>query len=65
VTKVKCPECGGEFETEQEVLTLLNRFDCLLCDALLKVIEEEPLVLDVVDQDYLDSEDEEDEWDVE
>ena len=38
-----------------------------LCDALLEVIEEEPLVLEAVDEEYYDSEDEDedDEWEAE
>ena len=65
MTKVECPECCGEFEAESDVLFLFNRFNCLLCDALLEVIEEEPLVLEAVDEEYYDSEDEDDEWEAE
>lgn len=62
--KVECPECGEQFETASNVLFLFNRFHCSLCDALLEVIEEDPLVLETIDEEYLDSEDEaeDDDW---
>jgi len=57
VIRVECPECGEQFETESEALFLFNRIYCSACDALLEVIEEDPLVLEVVDEEYHDSED--------
>ncbi len=64
--KVECPECGAQFETEASALFLFNRFYCSHCDALLEVVEEDPLVLDVVDEEYDDSEGEEDDdWEAE
>ena len=64
--KVECPECGEQFEAESDALFLFNRLYCSACDALLEVIEEDPLVLEVVDEDYSDAEDaeeeEEDTW---
>ena len=67
MVKVECPECGQGFEAESDVLFLFNRINCSLCDALLEVIEEEPLVLEAVDEEYYDSEDEgeDDEWEAE
>ena len=65
--KVECPECGERFEADPDVLFLFNRFYCSLCDALLEVVEEEPLVLEVVDGEYYDSEgaEEDDDWEAE
>ena len=57
---IECPECGGRFEVAADVATLLNRFYCTLCDALIEVIGEDPLILDLVDDDLFDSEDEDD-----
>ena len=57
---VECPECGGQFKVAPEATTLLNRFYCTLCDALIEVIEEDPLILDLVDEYLTDSEDEDD-----
>jgi len=67
VIKVECPECGEQFETDADVLSLFNRFYCSLCDALLEVVEEDPLVLEVVDEEYSDSEgdEEDDDWEAE
>ncbi len=60
---VECLACGRQFEVEPDILFLANRFHCSLCDALLEVIEEDPLILDVVEEAQLASEDEEDEDD--
>jgi len=57
VVKVECPECGEQFETESDSLFLFNRLYCSACDALLEVIEEDPLVLEAVDEDYDDPDD--------
>jgi hypothetical protein len=64
VIKVECPECGEQFETGPNALFLFNRFYCSLCDALLEVIEEDPIVLEAIDEEYLDPEDEaeDDDW---
>jgi len=47
VIPIVCPECGEPFEVDPQVLFLMNRFYCSLCDALLEVIEEEPIVIDI------------------
>jgi len=65
VVKVECPECGEQFETDADVLFLFNRFYCSLCDALLEVVEEEPLVLEVVDEEYSEGDEEDDDWEAE
>jgi peptide subunit release factor 1 (eRF1) len=64
VIKVECPECGEQFETESNVLFLFNQIYCSACDAPLEVIEEEPLVLQVIDEKRDDFEDMEevDDW---
>ena len=61
--RVVCPECGEQFETDADALFLFNRFYCLACEALLEVIEEDPLVLEAIDEEYYESEDEpENDW---
>ena len=65
MVKVECPECGEQFETDADVLFLFNRFYCSLCDALLEVVEEEPLVLEVVDEEYSEGDEEDDDWEAE
>lgn len=62
--KVECPECGEQFETDADALFLFNRFYCSACDVLLEVIEEDPLVLEAIDEDFYDAEDgaEDDDW---
>ena len=59
MVEVECPECWQQFEAESDVLFLSNRLHCSLCDALLEAVEEDPLVLDVVDEQYYHSEGEE------
>ena len=65
MVKVECPECGEQFETDADVLFLFNRFYCSRCDALLEVVEEEPLVLEVVDEEYSEGDEEDDDWEAE
>ena len=65
MVKVECPECGEQFETDAGVLFLFNRFYCSLCDALLEVVEEDPLVLEVVDEEYSEGDEEDDDWEAE
>ncbi len=63
MTRVECPECGERFETPKEVLYLFHRLACSACDALLEVIEEDPLLLDVVEEEYEEDDIlEDDEW---
>ena len=57
---VECPECGERFETEADALSRYNRFYCAGCDAVIEVVEEDPLVLEVVDEEFYDTEDEPD-----
>jgi peptide subunit release factor 1 (eRF1) len=63
VIKVECPECGEQFEVSPDALLLFNRFYCSACDAPLEVVEEQPLILQAIDEDYDDSEEEaDDDW---
>jgi len=64
VIRVVCPECGEQFETEADALFLFHRFYCSACDALLEVVEEDPLVLEAVDEEFYAAEDEmeDDDW---
>jgi len=56
VIPVECPECGERFEVDSNVVFLSNRFYCSVCDTLLEVIEEDPIILDVVDEGAFDDE---------
>jgi len=57
VTPVECPECGERFEVEAGILVAGNRFYCSVCDTMLEVLEEDPVVLDVVDEGVFDDDD--------
>jgi lysine biosynthesis protein LysW len=54
VTQIECPECGARFEVDPSVVFLSNRFYCSVCDALLEVLEEEPLILESVEDASLE-----------
>ena len=56
MTQVDCPSCGAEFDASEEALFLFNRFYCSACNALLEVIEEEPLIIEAIDGDEFDAE---------
>ena len=58
--KVECPEYGQQSEANADVLFLSNRFYCSLRNALFEVVEEDPLVVEAVDEEYFDSEGDED-----
>ena len=64
MTRVECPECGEQFEVDAGILVLSNRLYCSVCDALLEVIDEEPVVLDVVDGAFEEDEavDDDEDW---
>jgi len=50
--KAFCPVCNANIEIEQEDASLFNQVRCPECDALLKVIEENPLELEEVPEEW-------------
>jgi len=60
-----CPECGVENMYRESDLTLYEQVHCETCGALLEIVEEDPYVLEVVedvlpDEDDYDDDDESD-----
>jgi len=46
--KAACPLCGKSVTMEEDDAMLFERVTCPHCDALLEVIDEDPLMLDEV-----------------
>jgi lysine biosynthesis protein LysW len=49
--KAACPVCGKSVSVHPDEAILYERVTCPNCDALLEVIDEEPLMLDEVTDD--------------
>jgi len=54
---VRCPVCGEEFEVDPNLVFPLNRFYCAVCNMLLEVLEDDPIVLNPIDDDDFEEED--------
>jgi uncharacterized protein (DUF983 family) len=63
VRKVVCPECGEESMFGPDELVLYSRIQCEECGAILEVVDEDPLTLEVAESDLLSEDDELDEED--
>ena len=61
--KVVCPECGEESMFGPDELVLYSRIQCEECGAILEVVDENPLMLEVAESDLVSDEDEFDEED--
>lgn len=55
-----CPECGVENMYRESDLSLYEQVSCEACGALLEVVEEDPYVLELVEDALPDDEDEDD-----
>jgi len=49
VPRATCPACGRAFRLEEDEAVLNERVSCPNCDALLEVIDENPLTLEELD----------------
>jgi len=65
VSKIVCPVCDATFDVDKEELSLFNRLRCEECEALLEVIEEDPVRLEWIEEedDFDDDEDLDDDED--
>jgi len=60
VRKVVCPECGEESMFGPDELVLYSRIQCEECGAILEVVDESPLTVEVAESDLVsDSDDDE------
>lgn len=61
--RILCPACSAAFTVDEDELSLFNRFQCDTCHAWLEVIEEDPLKLELIDEEYdeLEGDDDDDE----
>ena len=46
--KAVCPVCGKNVTVNEEDAVLYERVNCPHCDALLEVIDEDPMILDEI-----------------
>ena len=44
-----CPACGKGFRVDEDQALLYEQVSCPSCDAILEVIDEYPVVLEVID----------------
>jgi len=44
--KAVCPTCGKSFRMDEDDVLLYERVSCPHCDALLEVVDEDPLTLE-------------------
>ncbi len=65
--KILCPVCDAALELDKDELSLFNRLRCEECEALLEVIDEDPVRLEWIEEDddfeddeELDADEEED-----
>jgi lysine biosynthesis protein LysW len=65
MSKIVCPVCDAAFDVDKDELSLFNRLRCEECEALLEVVEEDPLRLEWIEEeeDFDDDEDLDDEDD--
>jgi len=69
MSKVICPVCDAAFDVDKDELSLFNRLRCEECEALLEVVDEDPIRLEWIEEeddfdeeDDLDEEEEEDDY---
>jgi lysine biosynthesis protein LysW len=67
VTKIVCPVCDAALDLDKDELSLFNRLRCEECEALLEVVDEDPIRLEWIEEDddfeddeELDADEEED-----
>jgi lysine biosynthesis protein LysW len=59
VSKIACPVCDATLDLDKDELSLWNRLRCEECEALLEVVDEDPIRLEWIEEDD-DFEDDED-----
>lgn len=64
MAEVVCPDCGARGTFKQDDLTLYSQVECEVCGSILEVVEDDPIIVEVVgESDYVDDDelDEDDE----
>jgi lysine biosynthesis protein LysW len=59
VGKIVCPVCDAALDLDKDELGLFNRLRCEECEALLEVVEEDPIRLEWIEEEDDSEEDEE------
>ncbi len=67
--KILCPVCDAGLDLDKDELSLWNRVRCEECEALLEVVDEDPIRLEWIEEDDdfeedddLDADDEDDDY---
>jgi len=51
VSKIVCPVCDATLDLDKDELSLWNRLRCEECEALLEVVDEDPIRLEWIEED--------------
>jgi lysine biosynthesis protein LysW len=51
VSKMLCPVCDAALDLDKDELSLFNRLRCEECEALLEVVDEDPIRLEWIEED--------------
>jgi len=51
VSKIVCPVCDATLDLDKDELGLFNRLRCEECEALLEVVDEDPIRLEWIEED--------------
>jgi lysine biosynthesis protein LysW len=51
VSKIVCPVCDAALDLDKDELSLFNRLRCEECEALLEVVDEDPIRLEWIEED--------------
>ena len=54
VSKIVCPVCDAALDLDKDELGLFNRLRCEECEALLEVVEEDPIRLEWIEEEEED-----------
>jgi uncharacterized protein YbaR (Trm112 family) len=65
MSKIICPVCDAAFDVDKDELSLFHRLRCEECDALLEVIDENPVRLEWIEEEEDLEEDEDEDLDEE
>jgi len=63
MVKVTCPDCGGVSQFRKKELPLFGQVECENCGTLLQVVEDDPIEVEIVDEDASSDDDDYDEDD--
>jgi len=63
MVEITCPDCGAKSDFPKRELSLFGRIECKNCGILLQVIDDDPIEVEIVDEDYASDADDDDDDD--